>query len=99
MLPYLPIRGTEPGPTVSAPRRLQGRHSAGGFGDRPGQVFRHTCDRSKAEKLLDWRPRISFEDGLDRTIEWYRQNEPWWRPQMWMRNIPIVTLAGKRELH
>ena len=42
------------------------------IGDRPGQVFRHTCDRSKAEKLLDWRPRISFEDGLARTIEWYR---------------------------
>jgi dTDP-glucose 4,6-dehydratase len=69
------------------------------IGDRPGQVFRHTCDRSKAEKLLDWRPRISFEDGLVRTIEWYRQNEAWWRPQMWMRNIPIVTLGGKRELH
>src|SRR6266487_3359339 len=67
--------------------------------DRLGQVFRHTCDRSKAEKLLDWRPRISFEEGLDRTIEWYRQNEAWWRPQMWMRNIPIVTLGGKRELH
>ena len=69
------------------------------IGDRPGQVFRHTCDRSKAEKLLDWRPRISFEDGLDRTIEWYRQNEPWWRPQMWMRHIPIISSQGRREMH
>src|SRR6266567_2779528 len=67
--------------------------------DRLLHVFRHTCDRSKAEKLLDWRPRISFEDGLARTIDWYRDNEAWWRPQMWMRNIPIVTLGGKRELH
>src|SRR6266851_4723803 len=69
------------------------------IGDRPGQVFRHTCDRSKAEKLLDWRPRTSFEQGLERTIDWYRRNEAWWRPQMWMRHIPIVTLAGDRELH
>jgi dTDP-glucose 4,6-dehydratase len=69
------------------------------IGDRPGQVFRHTCDRSKAEKLLDWRPRTSFEEGLDRTIEWYTKNEAWWRPQMWMRHIPIISAGGKRELH
>jgi dTDP-glucose 4,6-dehydratase len=69
------------------------------IGDRPGQVFRHTCDSSKAEKLLDWRPRISFEEGLDRTIEWYAKNEAWWRPQMWMRHIPIISASGGRELH
>ena len=69
------------------------------IGDRPGQVFRHTCDRSKAEKLLDWRPRTSFEQGLARTVEWYRRNEAWWRPQMWMRHIPIISVSGKRELH
>lgn len=69
------------------------------IGDRPGQVFRHTCDASKIKKLLDWTPRVSFEEGLDRTIQWYRENEAWWRPQMWMRHIPIVTAGGKRELH
>ena len=69
------------------------------IGDRPGQVFRHTCDRSKAEKLLDWRPRTSFEEGLERTIDWYKRNEAWWRPQMWMRHIPIISLSGKQELH
>ncbi|HYB70458.1 MAG TPA: GDP-mannose 4,6-dehydratase, partial [Candidatus Bathyarchaeia archaeon] len=69
------------------------------IGDRPGQVFRHTCDPSKAEKLLDWRPRTSFEDGLARTIDWYAKHEAWWRPQMWMRHIPIISAAGKKELH
>jgi dTDP-glucose 4,6-dehydratase len=69
------------------------------IGDRPGQVFRHTCDPSKAEKLLDWRPRMSFAAGLERTIDWYRRNEAWWRPQMWMRSIPIVAASGKPELH
>jgi dTDP-glucose 4,6-dehydratase len=68
-------------------------------GDRPGQVFRHTCDASKAHRILDWMPQTSFEDGIARTIAWYRDNEPWWRSQMWMRQIPILTASGKRELH
>jgi nucleoside-diphosphate-sugar epimerase len=69
------------------------------IGDRPGQVFRHTCDRSKFERLLGWTPRVSFEEGLAATVRWYRENEAWWRPQRWLRQIPIISTAGKRELH
>jgi dTDP-glucose 4,6-dehydratase len=69
------------------------------IGDRPGQVFRHTCDASKIERLLGWQSRLSFEEGLSRTIRWYKDNEEWWRPQMWMRHISIVTATGKREMH
>ncbi len=68
-------------------------------GDRPGQVFRHTCDPSKAQRILNWSPRTSFKEGLEQTIQWYYDHETWWRPQMWMRQIPIITAAGKRELH
>jgi dTDP-glucose 4,6-dehydratase len=68
-------------------------------GDRPGQVFRHTADRSKAERLLGWRPEVSFDEGLDRTIDWYARNRPWWEKQLWMRDIPIVTKTGRREMH
>jgi dTDP-glucose 4,6-dehydratase len=68
-------------------------------GDRPGQVFRHTCDASKAIETLDWRPRVSFEDGLREAIAWYVANEDWWTPQRWMRHIAIVNADGKRELH
>jgi dTDP-glucose 4,6-dehydratase len=68
-------------------------------GDRPGQVFRHTADASKAERLLGWRPRLSFEEGLERTIAWYTANRSWWEKQLWMRDIPIITKTGKRELH
>ena len=68
-------------------------------GDRPGQVFRHTADRSKAERLLGWRPAVSFPEGIERTIAWYRQNRPWWEKQLWMREIPIITKTGKREMH
>lgn len=69
------------------------------IGDRPGQVFRHTCDASKLSRLIGWKPRLSFEEGLERTIRWYKDNEEWWRPQMWMRHIPITTASGKREMH
>src|SRR5579859_2933594 len=68
-------------------------------GDRPGQVFRHTSDSSRARALLGWESNTPFSDGLRRTINWYRDNEAWWRPQMWMRRIPIITAAGRRELH
>lgn len=69
------------------------------IGNRPGQVFRHTCDATKASELLDWKPQISFESGITSAVEWYSQNEKWWRPQMWMRSIPIVNAEGKKELH
>ena len=69
------------------------------IGDRPGQVYRHTCDAAKATQLIGWQPTVSFERGLDETIRWYRDNESWWQPQVWMRHIPIVTADGKREMH
>ncbi|MFN8186636.1 MAG: GDP-mannose 4,6-dehydratase [Gaiellales bacterium] len=46
--------------------------------DRPGQVDRHIGSTDKAERLLDWRARTSFEDGLARTIAWYADNRSWW---------------------
>jgi dTDP-glucose 4,6-dehydratase len=68
-------------------------------GDRPGQVFRHTADASKARRLLGWSPQVGFEAGLQRTVEWYIANRPWWEKQLWMREIPIITKTGRRELH
>jgi len=47
--------------------------------ERPGQVDRHIGSTQKAERLLGWRARTSFEEGLERTVTWYRDNEAWWR--------------------
>ncbi len=47
--------------------------------ERPGQVDRHIGSTGKAERLLGWRARTSFETGLERTVAWYRDNEAWWR--------------------
>lgn len=68
-------------------------------GDRPGQVFRHTGDISKISSLLGWQPGTSWEEGLIKTIKWYKENRKWWEKQLWMRAVPIITKTGKRELH
>jgi dTDP-glucose 4,6-dehydratase len=47
--------------------------------ERPGQVDRHIGSTDKAERLLGWRARTSFDQGLERTVAWYRDNEAWWR--------------------
>src|SRR3954453_9316494 len=47
--------------------------------ERPGQVDRHIGSTDKAERLLGWTARTSFEQGLERTVAWYRDNEAWWR--------------------
>ncbi len=47
--------------------------------ERLGQVDRHIGSTAKARRLLDWQARTSFEDGLERTVAWYRDNEAWWR--------------------
>jgi dTDP-glucose 4,6-dehydratase len=47
--------------------------------DRPGQVTRNIGSPEKAARLLGWRVRTSFEDGLARTVAWYRENEAWWK--------------------
>jgi dTDP-glucose 4,6-dehydratase len=47
--------------------------------ERPGQVDRHIGSTEKVAALTGWRARTSFDDGLARTIDWYRENEAWWR--------------------
>jgi dTDP-glucose 4,6-dehydratase len=46
--------------------------------ERPGQVDCHIGSTEKAERLLGWTARTSFEDGLERTIGWYDDNRAWW---------------------
>jgi dTDP-glucose 4,6-dehydratase len=46
--------------------------------ERPGQVDRHIGSTDKAERLLGWRAQTSFEQGLERTIDWYVENRAWW---------------------
>ncbi len=47
--------------------------------DRLGHDFRYAIDYSLIEKELDWKPEISFSEGLKDTIKWYINNPNWWR--------------------
>jgi dTDP-glucose 4,6-dehydratase len=46
--------------------------------DRPGHDRRYSIDSSKL-RALGWQPQVGFEDGIARTVAWYRENEQWWR--------------------
>jgi dTDP-glucose 4,6-dehydratase len=47
--------------------------------DRKGHDMRYAMDHSKITKELGWRPSVTFEEGLKKTIGWYRANKPWWQ--------------------
>ncbi len=47
--------------------------------DRPGHDRRYAMGVEKMRTKLGWSPSVRFEEGLSATIEWYRQNEAWWR--------------------
>jgi len=56
--------------------------------DRPGHDIRYSLNSNKIFRELGWKPRHRFEDALKSTIEWYVENEWWWKP-----------LADERILH
>ncbi len=47
--------------------------------DRPGHDLRYAIDAGKIERELGWVPRESFESGMRKTVQWYLDNETWWR--------------------
>lgn len=47
--------------------------------DRKGHDMRYAMDHSKITRELGWNPSVSFEEGIQKTIEWYKKNKPWWQ--------------------
>ncbi len=47
--------------------------------DRPGHDLRYSLDFGKIKKELGWKPRTAFKEGLHRTVQWYKENEKWWK--------------------
>ena len=45
--------------------------------DRPGHDLRYAIDASKINKELGWKPSVTFEQGLERTVNWYLENQRW----------------------
>ena len=45
--------------------------------DRPGHDLRYAIDASKINSTLGWSPSVTFEQGLEKTVNWYLENESW----------------------
>jgi len=48
--------------------------------DRPGHDARYAIDPTRIRDDLGWRPGVTVDEGLERTVAWYLDNEDWWRP-------------------
>lgn len=48
--------------------------------DRPGHDARYAINPTRIRTELGWRPSVTVEEGLERTVRWYLDNEHWWRP-------------------
>lgn len=48
--------------------------------DRPGHDLRYAIDFSRIQDELGWRPSVTIDEGLERTVQWYLDHEDWWRP-------------------
>lgn len=47
--------------------------------DRPGHDLRYAMNYAKAKKELGWEPAVNFDEGLKKTIAWYKDNQSWWK--------------------
>lgn len=45
--------------------------------DRPGHDLRYAIDATKINSELGWKPSVTFEEGLSKTIDWYLENQDW----------------------
>ncbi len=48
--------------------------------DRAGHDRRYAINAGKIQNELGWNPQVSFEEGIAKTVQWYQDNEAWWRP-------------------
>lgn len=67
--------------------------------NRPGQVDLHVSSTTKARRLLGWQATTDLDAGLDRTVQWYRANEPWWHKRQWIARVPVPIADGQKVLH
>lgn len=55
--------------------------------DRPGHDRRYAIDPTRIRTELGWRPSVTVEEGLRRTVEWYLANEDWWQPLLTRQGV------------
>ena len=55
--------------------------------DRPGHDARYAIDPSRIRDELNWRPSVTVEEGLERTVDWYLNNSAWWQPLLARKGV------------
>lgn len=55
--------------------------------DRPGHDLRYAIEPARIREELDWRPTVTVEAGLRITVQWYLENEAWWRPLLHRQGV------------
>ena len=63
--------------------------------DRPGHDARYAIDPSRIREELGWRPSVTVEEGLEKTVQWYLDNEDWWRPLLNRQGVGQRLGTGK----
>ena len=59
--------------------------------DRPGHDARYAIDPSRIRNELGWQTTVNLEQNLEKTIQWYLENQDWWQP--------LLNLAGAGQTH
>ena len=62
--------------------------------DRPGQVALHRASTHRLREQVGFEAAMSLDQGLERTVDWYRDNRDWWERQLWMRSVPVAGSDG-----
>jgi len=64
--------------------------------DRPGHDARYAIDPGRIRNELGWKPSVTVEEGLEKTVQWYLENEDWWRPLMERKGVGKRLGTGKK---
>lgn len=69
--------------------------------DRPGHDMRYDIDPRYIQEKLGWKQSVSFEEGIVKTVEWYKNNEKWWQPYKQklslLRNESLYNIKSRKN--
>ena len=63
--------------------------------DRPGHDLRYAIDPTRMRDELGWRPSVTLQEGLEKTVQWYLDNEDWWAPLLARRGTGVRLGLGQ----
>ena len=65
--------------------------------DRPGHDARYAIEPARVREELGWRPSVTLEEGLRKTVRWYLDNEAWWRPLLARHGVGERLGVGQKQ--